>query len=125
MRIAQIAPLWESVPPALYGGTERVVHYLSEELLRRGHQVVLFASGEPVSARLIDETERLLRANRYVYDVQIRPLAVHDGVVDVEVLTRDTWSIDPGVSFGRAGGANRASVRLREYNLLEIGRAHV
>ena len=46
LRIAQIAPLWESVPPQRYGGTERVVHYLSEELQRRGHRVVLFASGD-------------------------------------------------------------------------------
>lgn len=46
LRIAQIAPLWESVPPQRYGGTERVVHYLSEDLIRRGHRVVLFASGD-------------------------------------------------------------------------------
>ncbi|MEI6616327.1 MAG: glycosyltransferase family 4 protein [Cyanobium sp. ELA507] len=50
MRIAQISPLWESVPPALYGGTERVVHYLTEELVRRGHEVVLFASGDSNSS---------------------------------------------------------------------------
>jgi len=46
LRIAQIAPLWESVPPLRYGGTERVVHYLTEELVRLGHEVVLFASGD-------------------------------------------------------------------------------
>ena len=46
MRIAQIAPLWEEVPPKLYGGTERVVSYLTEELVRQGHEVVLFASGD-------------------------------------------------------------------------------
>src|SRR5439155_16950152 len=46
MRIAQIAPLYESVPPQLYGGTERVVSYLTEELVRQGHQVTLFASGD-------------------------------------------------------------------------------
>jgi glycosyltransferase involved in cell wall biosynthesis len=46
MRIAQIAPLHESVPPLRYGGTERVVYYLSEELVRRGHEVTLFASGD-------------------------------------------------------------------------------
>ena len=46
LRIAQIAPLWESVPPRRYGGTERVVHYLTEELVRLGHSVVLFASGD-------------------------------------------------------------------------------
>src|SRR6186713_2764418 len=46
MRIAQIAPLFESVPPKLYGGTERVVSFLTEELVRLGHQVTLFASGD-------------------------------------------------------------------------------
>jgi glycosyltransferase involved in cell wall biosynthesis len=46
MRIAQIAPLFESVPPRAYGGTERVVHYLTEELMRQGHEVVLYASGD-------------------------------------------------------------------------------
>ena len=53
LRIAQISPLWESVPPRRYGGTERVVHYLTEELVRRGHEVVLFASGDShTSAKL-------------------------------------------------------------------------
>jgi glycosyltransferase involved in cell wall biosynthesis len=46
MKIAQIAPLWESVPPKLYGGTERVVSYITEELMRQGHDVTLFASGD-------------------------------------------------------------------------------
>ena len=46
MRIAQIAPLYESVPPKLYGGTERVVACLSDALVQRGHEVVLFASGD-------------------------------------------------------------------------------
>jgi glycosyltransferase involved in cell wall biosynthesis len=50
MKIAQIAPLMESVPPKLYGGTERVVSYLSEELVRRGHDVTLFASGDSTTA---------------------------------------------------------------------------
>ena len=50
MRIAQIAPLFESVPPAGYGGTERVVSYLTEELVRQGHEVTLFASGDSVTA---------------------------------------------------------------------------
>ena len=46
MKIAQIAPLWESVPPKLYGGTERVVSYITEELVRQGHDVTLYASGD-------------------------------------------------------------------------------
>jgi len=62
MRIAQVAPLFESVPPQLYGGTERVVSYLTEELVRLGHDVTLFASGDSVtSARLVPCCERSLR----------------------------------------------------------------
>jgi glycosyltransferase involved in cell wall biosynthesis len=54
MRIAQVAPLYESVPPAMYGGSERVVHYLTEELVAAGHQVTLFASGDSrTSATLV------------------------------------------------------------------------
>ena len=53
MRIAQVSPLWESVPPRLYGGTERVVSWITDELVRLGHDVTLFASGDSVSdARL-------------------------------------------------------------------------
>lgn len=53
MRIAQVSPLWESVPPKLYGGTERVVSFITDELIRLGHDVTLFASGDSVStARL-------------------------------------------------------------------------
>lgn len=62
MRIAQVSPLYESVPPRLYGGTERVVSYLTEELVRQGHDVTLFASGESTtSARLRAICERSLR----------------------------------------------------------------
>ena len=50
MRIAQVAPLYERVPPRLYGGTERVVSYLTEELVRLGHDVTLFASGDSITA---------------------------------------------------------------------------
>ena len=62
MRIAQVAPLIEPVPPILYGGTERVVHYLTEELVRRGHRVTLFASGDSgTSAELVPTRRRALR----------------------------------------------------------------
>lgn len=49
MRIAQIAPLWETVPPPAYGGAELVVSLLTDELVRRGHEVTLFASGDSQS----------------------------------------------------------------------------
>jgi glycosyltransferase involved in cell wall biosynthesis len=62
MRIAQVAPLYESVPPKLYGGTERVVSYLTEELVRQGHHVTLYASGDSVtSARLRPGCKTALR----------------------------------------------------------------
>src|ERR1700722_2771571 len=54
MRIAQIAPLFEAVPPKLYGGTERVVSALTEELVAMGHEVTLFASGDSVTAAKLD-----------------------------------------------------------------------
>ena len=69
MRIAQIAPLFESVPPRLYGGTERVVSYLTEELIRQGHQVTLFASGDSItSAELVPCTSHALRLDPDVRD---------------------------------------------------------
>jgi glycosyltransferase involved in cell wall biosynthesis len=62
MRIAQVAPLYESVPPKLYGGTERIVSYLTEELIRQKQDVTLFASGDSVTeARLVPITEQALR----------------------------------------------------------------
>ena len=69
MKIAQIAPLAESVPPSLYGGTERVVSYLTEELVRLGHEVTLFASGDSsTSARLVACAPRALRLDPRVRD---------------------------------------------------------
>ena len=69
MRIAQVAPLIESVPPAAYGGTERVVSNLTEELVRQGHEVTLFASGDSkTSARLVPCTPRALRLDEDVVD---------------------------------------------------------
>ena len=70
MKIAQIAPLMESVPPRLYGGTERIVSYLTEELVARGHEVTLFASGDSItSADLVPCSTQALRLDVAVSDV--------------------------------------------------------
>ncbi|MBL8659958.1 MAG: glycosyltransferase family 4 protein [Rhodospirillales bacterium] len=70
MRIAQIAPLIECVPPKLYGGTERVVSWLTEELVRLGHEVTLFASGDSeTTAELVAVSDRALRLDPSVKDV--------------------------------------------------------
>jgi glycosyltransferase involved in cell wall biosynthesis len=70
MKIAQVAPLIESVPPRLYGGTERIVSYLTEELVRLGHDVTLFASGDSItSAELAPCCSRALRLDPTVRDI--------------------------------------------------------
>jgi glycosyltransferase involved in cell wall biosynthesis len=74
MRTAQIAPLTEAIPPKLYGGTERVIHWLTEELVALGHQVTLFASGDSrTSARLVPVWPKALRLDGAVRD----PCALH------------------------------------------------
>src|SRR5207302_400372 len=89
MRIAQVAPLYESVPPKYYGGTERVVSYLTEELVRQGHEVTLFASGDSVTrAKLVAACDRSLRLHPNCAD----PLAHH--VVLLEQVFRDTSRFD-------------------------------
>jgi glycosyltransferase involved in cell wall biosynthesis len=70
MKIAQVAPLIESVPPRLYGGTERIVSYLTEELVRLGHDVTLFASGDSITtAELAPCCTRALRLDATVRDI--------------------------------------------------------
>ena len=69
MRIAQVAPLYESVPPKCYAGTERVVSYLTEELVRQGHEVTLFASGDSVTkAHPMAGSQPSLRLDKYCVD---------------------------------------------------------
>ena len=69
MRIAQVAPLYESVPPKAYGGTERVVSFLTEELVHQGHRVTLFASGDSVTAaELVAPCPRSLRLDKDCVD---------------------------------------------------------
>jgi len=82
---------------------------------------LLFKPGDVYSRRLTDETERLLRQNRYFYDVSITPKNRQDGTVDLHVNTRDVWTLKPGLSYSRKGGENRTSVTLEEMNLLGRG----
>ena len=89
MRVAQVAPLYESVPPKLYGGTERVVSYLTEELIALGHEVTLFASGDSVtSATLVPSHETSLRLDDACKDL----LSPH--VLMIEKVARMSASFD-------------------------------
>jgi glycosyltransferase involved in cell wall biosynthesis len=89
MKIAQIAPLYERVPPRLYGGTERIVFYLTEELVRQGHDVTLFASGDSrTAAELVPCCDTALRLNRLIQD----PLPHH--VLMLEKVRRRVTEFD-------------------------------
>jgi glycosyltransferase involved in cell wall biosynthesis len=91
MRIAQVAPLFESVPPKLYGGTERVVSYLTEELVKQGHDVTLFASGDSITAaKLKPVCGRSLRLEgKKVID----PLAHHVRMIEMVAQTAPAFDI--------------------------------
>jgi hypothetical protein len=95
------------------------LHVITRPWVIRGQ--LLFRTGDPYERRLLEESERVLRSNRFFYDAWIRPIAFHDGRVDVEVVTRDVWTLRPGFSFGRAGGANTVSINLDDMNLLGTG----
>ncbi|MDH3254695.1 MAG: BNR-4 repeat-containing protein [Acidobacteriota bacterium] len=83
---------------------------------------LLFAPGDSYSARLLEESERQLRTRRYLYDAEIRPVRCEDGVVDIEVATRDVWTLQGGVGFSRAGGENEVDFKLEDDNFLGLGR---
>lgn len=115
MRIAQVAPLVESVPPRLYGGTERVVSYLTEELVRQGHEVTLFASGDSrTSARLVPITEQALRLGPPVQDrlsytvLQLEQVRQRADEFDVVHFHNDYLHF----ALGRAGILKRAVTTL-------------
>ncbi len=90
MRIAQVAPLYESVPPKLYGGTERVVSYLTEELVKMGHEVTLFASQDSnTRAKLNGISKKALRLDENVKD----PLAHHILLLENVLKEADKFDI--------------------------------
>jgi outer membrane protein assembly factor BamA len=84
-------------------------------------QQLLFRTGDRFSQRMLEESERLLRANNYLFDAKILPIRYADGIVDIRVWTRDLWTLMPGFSVSRSGGENRTRVELSERNLLGRG----
>ena len=99
--------------------TANKLHIDTKPAVIRGQ--LLFDTGDAYSERVLQETERNLRANPYLYDATIVPVA-YDGVsVDLEVRTRDTWTLNPGVNFSRTGGKNEYAVQIQEKNLFGRG----
>lgn len=83
---------------------------------------LLFRTGDRFSGRLARETERNLRRQDYFFDANIRPIAWDGERVDLLVSTRDVWSLQPGFSYGRKGGAQSTSLEIEEENLLGYGK---
>lgn len=82
---------------------------------------LLLEPGGVYSKRLADESERILRANTYFYDVAITPENPRDGKVDLRVMTKDVWTLNPGFSISRKGGENKTVIDIEELNLLGRG----
>jgi len=83
---------------------------------------LLFASGDKYRARKLAETERALRLLTYVYDARVVPVRYADGKVDIKVITKDVWTLSPGISFGRSGGTNATNFNLQDTNFLGWGK---
>jgi outer membrane protein assembly factor BamA len=83
---------------------------------------LLFASGDKYLARQLAETERTLRLLTYIYDARVEPVRYANGKVDVKVITKDVWTLSPGVSFGRTGGTNQTKLNLQDTNFLGWGK---
>jgi outer membrane protein assembly factor BamA len=95
------------------------LHIETRESTIRGQ--LPFAEGEPYRGRLLEGSARMLRTQRYLRDAWLRPVAWHDGLVDIEVEVQDVWTLSPGVSFGRKGGENTSGFEFEELNLLGTG----
>ncbi len=95
------------------------LHIVTKE--RVIEQQLLIEPGQAFSQRLVEETARILRRNTYFYDAWVTPLRREDGVVDLEVRTRDVWTLKPGFSYARSGGENRTMIKIEELNLFGLG----
>ena len=82
---------------------------------------LLFAEGEGFDPRLMAESERILRQNKYLYDASISPTMNSDGELDIDVLTRDVWTLTPEISISRGGGENKTVFGVEESNLFGTG----
>jgi len=105
----------------------RFVYRLANKLHNRTKkhvikQQLLFQTGDPFSIRLLEESERILRNNKFIADAQIVPYQCKNNVIDIDVITRDSWSLTGGVHFSRSGGANKLSFEIDENNFIGLGK---
>jgi outer membrane protein assembly factor BamA len=84
---------------------------------------LLFDTGDPYSPELITESERILRSKNYLYDSEIRPVRYDNNRVDIEVKTRDVWTLSGGINYSRKGGENSYGFEVQEDNFAGLGKA--
>src|SRR5262245_61821374 len=110
MRVAQIAPLAESVPPKLYGGTERVVSWLADELVALGHEVTLFSSGDSrTKAKLVPAWPRALRLGRPRADPAAGYATLLQAVTEAPRVSTSSIPTSTGCPSRSCGGFGRHS----------------
>jgi hemolysin activation/secretion protein len=105
--------------PALYRIANELHADTRDEVIE---SQLLFGTGDPVSQRVFEETERNLRDRRYLREPSVAVVNCRDGMADVEVTVREVWTTNAGVSFERSGGANAGGIKLQELNLLGLGK---
>jgi hypothetical protein len=119
-----IRNIFDQTDPRETNGLFRLANRLHIRTKRSSIQAqLLFASGDRYRARKLAETERALRLLSYIYDARIVPVHYADGKVDIKVITKDVWTLSPGLSFGRAGGSNSTNFNLQDTNFLGWGKA--
>ena len=118
-----IRNIFDQGDPRESNGLFRLANHLH---IRTKHATIqaqlLFASGDKYQARKLAETERTLRLLSYVYDARVVPVRYANGKVDIKVITKDVWTLSPGISFGRSGGTNATNFNLQDTNFLGWGK---
>ncbi len=103
----------------LYRTANRFHSLTREQVIR---EQLLMGEGGDYNPALLQESERILRNLKFIYDASVRPWRLCDGVVDIEVITRDIWTFTPTVSFSRSGGQDSYALGLRDTNFLGTGK---
>ncbi len=101
--------------------TANSLHFKTKEAVIK--RQLLIEVGDIYDPLLIDESERLLRANRYIKSARIVAERICDDKIEVHVITVDSWTLTPGISFGRSGGVNTTTIELEEHNVFGYGKA--
>lgn len=96
------------------------LHIVTAESVIRN--LLLFEPGDYFSQQIMEESERILRDASYLYDAEIRITGYHENAVDIEVITRDVWTLTGSINFSREGGSNELSAEIEESNLLGYGK---